>query len=58
MKLEISFTEYINKYLESVREEKEYSLMIFQDALIVNKSFIWLQLKLYVAKMQLNTIFL
>jgi len=40
MKLEISFTEYINEYLESVKEKKEHSLMIFQDTLIVSRSFI------------------
>ncbi len=57
MKLEISFIKYIDEYLESVKEEKECSLMIFQDALIVSKSFIWLQLKLYVAKMLLNMLF-
>ncbi len=57
MKLEISFIEYIDEYLESVREEKEHSLMIFQDALIVSRSFIWLKLRLYIAKMLLNTLF-
>ena len=57
MKLEISFIEYINEYLESVRKEKEHSLIIFRDALIVSRSSIWLQLKLYVAKMLLNTSF-
>jgi len=57
MRLETSFTEYINEYFESMKEEKEHSLIIFQDALIINRSFIWLQLKLYVAEMLLNTSF-
>jgi len=40
MRLETSFIEYIDKYLESMKEEKEHSLIIFQDALIVSKSSI------------------